>query len=72
MVAVAHATVRWFSGNRSESARQLGISTKRLRRLLNGATAEEEEDEAEPAGASGPTTGTKRPSAMALDARLRK
>ncbi|MFN0180231.1 MAG: sigma-54 interaction domain-containing protein [Gemmatimonadales bacterium] len=35
--AVAHATVKWFHGNRSEAARQLGISTKRLRRLLAGA-----------------------------------
>ncbi|MDH4044779.1 MAG: sigma-54 dependent transcriptional regulator [Gemmatimonadota bacterium] len=40
--AVAHATVKWFGGNRSEAARQLGISTKRLRRMLNGAGAEEE------------------------------
>ena len=50
--AVAHATVKWFRGNRSEAARQLGISTKRLRRMLNGAGAEEdleaEEEEAAP------------------------
>jgi DNA-binding NtrC family response regulator len=44
--AVAHATVKWCRGNRSESARQLGISTKRLRRLLNGADVEAEEEEA--------------------------
>jgi DNA-binding NtrC family response regulator len=43
--AVAHATVKWFHGNRSEAARQLGISTKRLRRLLNGANLEETEEE---------------------------
>jgi DNA-binding NtrC family response regulator len=43
--AAAHATVRWCRGNRSESARQLGISTKRLRRLLAGADADAEEDE---------------------------
>jgi DNA-binding NtrC family response regulator len=40
--AVAHATVKWFRGNRSEAARQLGISTKRLRRLLNGASADDD------------------------------
>ena len=34
--AVAHATVRWCGGNRTASARQLGISPGRLRRLLNG------------------------------------
>jgi two-component system response regulator HydG len=45
--AVAHATVKWFRGNRSEAARQLGISTKRLRRLLNGAAAEEMEADEE-------------------------
>lgn len=45
--AVAHATVNWFRGNRSEAARQLGISTKRLRRMLNGAAAEETELEEE-------------------------
>ena len=43
--AVAHATVKWFQGNRSEAARQLGISTKRLRRLLNGSQMEEAEEE---------------------------
>jgi DNA-binding NtrC family response regulator len=48
--AVAHATVKWFNGNRSEAARQLGISTKRLRRMLNGAGAEDmEADEEESA-----------------------
>ncbi len=45
--AVAHATVKWFRGNRSEAARQLGISTKRLRRMLNGAGAEDMETEDE-------------------------
>ena len=44
--AVAHATVRWCRGNRSESARRLGISTKRLRRLLAG--VDPDTDEAEP------------------------
>ena len=34
--AAAHATVRLCGGNRSESARRLGISPRRLRRLLNG------------------------------------
>jgi DNA-binding NtrC family response regulator len=72
MVAVAHATVRWFGGNRSESARQLGISTKRLRRLLNGAAADGEEDDAEPDGASWPTPGTKRPEDLAAAVRLRQ
>jgi len=48
--AVAHATVKWFRGNRSEAARQLGISTKRLRRLLNGTSADDmEADEEESA-----------------------
>jgi len=46
--AVAHATVKWCRGNRSESARQLGISTKRLRRLLGGVDVEAEEEEATP------------------------
>jgi two-component system response regulator HydG len=45
--AVAHATVKWFRGNRSEAARQLGISTKRLRRLLNGASTDDMEEEEE-------------------------
>ena len=34
--AAAHATVKACGGNRSESARRLGISPRRLRRLLNG------------------------------------
>lgn len=34
--AAAHATVDWCGGNRAESARRLGISTRRLRRLLSG------------------------------------
>jgi DNA-binding NtrC family response regulator len=46
--AVAHATVKWFGGNRSEASRQLGISTKRLRRLLSGTGLEETEEEEEP------------------------
>ena len=37
--AAVHATVRLCGGNRSESARRLRISPKRLRRLLNGAVA---------------------------------
>ncbi len=45
--AVTHATVKWFGGNRSEAARQLGISTKRLRRLLNGIEADEMEADEE-------------------------
>ena len=64
--AVAHATVRWFGGNRSAAARQLAISTKRLRRLLGGADPaaddeHKEEDSAESAGTNWPTVGTKRP-----------
>ncbi|MDH4349573.1 MAG: sigma-54 dependent transcriptional regulator [Gemmatimonadota bacterium] len=35
--AVARATVEWCGGNRSESARRLKISTRRLRRLLGEA-----------------------------------
>ena len=34
--AAARATVKLCGGNRSESARRLGISSRRLRRLLNG------------------------------------
>ena len=34
--AAARATVKLCGGNRSESARRLGISPRRLRRLLNG------------------------------------
>lgn len=45
--AVAHATVKWYRGNRSEAARQLGISTKRLRRLLNGQAEDAELEEEE-------------------------
>jgi two-component system response regulator HydG len=37
--AAAHATVKLCGGNRSESARRLGISPRRLRRLLSGADA---------------------------------
>src|SRR6266542_1368265 len=41
--AAAHATVKLCGGNRRESARRLGISPRRLRRLLSGA-ADIEED----------------------------
>lgn len=34
--AAAKATVTWCGGNRAESARRLGISPRRLRRLLSG------------------------------------
>jgi two-component system response regulator FlrC len=34
--AAVRATVKLCGGNRSESARRLSISTRRLRRLLNG------------------------------------
>jgi hypothetical protein len=34
--AAAHATVKLCGGNRTESARRLLISPRRLRRLLNG------------------------------------
>ena len=45
--AAARATVELCGGNRSESARRLSISTRRLRRLLNGeADLEEELEEA--------------------------
>lgn len=40
--AAARATVDWCRGNRSESARRLGISPRRLRRLLAGGEFEEE------------------------------
>ena len=46
--AAARATVKLCGGNRSESARRLGISSRRLRRLLSGAPDlenEMEEDE---------------------------
>jgi DNA-binding NtrC family response regulator len=42
--AVAHETVRLCAGNRSEAARRLDISPRRLRRLLNGADLESESD----------------------------
>ena len=41
--AAARATVQLCGGNRSESARRLSISTRRLRRLLNGEADLEEE-----------------------------
>jgi two-component system response regulator HydG len=34
-VAAAHATLEHCNGNRSEAARRLGISRRRLRRLLS-------------------------------------
>ena len=45
--AAARATVRLCGGNRSESARRLSISTRRLRRLLNGGRDVEDETEAD-------------------------
>ena len=42
--AVARATVDWCRGNRSESARRLKISTRRLRRLLGESGAGSEGD----------------------------
>jgi DNA-binding NtrC family response regulator len=39
--AAARATVQWCEGNRAESARRLGISPRRLRRLLAGRDLEE-------------------------------
>jgi two-component system response regulator HydG len=53
--AAAHATVNLCGGNRSESARRLGISPRRLRRLLNGSGdvgLDSEEDLPEPVGAA--------------------
>ena len=44
MQATARATLEFCDGNRSEAARQLGISRRRLRRLLNETGAEEEEE----------------------------
>ncbi len=47
--AAARATVEWCHGNRAESARRLGISPRRLRRLLAGADGEGiEDDQPEP------------------------
>jgi DNA-binding NtrC family response regulator len=43
--AAARATVLWCRGNRAESARRLGISPRRLRRLLAGCEDEEDRDE---------------------------
>jgi DNA-binding NtrC family response regulator len=43
--AAVRATVRMCGGNRSESARQLLISPRRLRRLLNGGAAVEQDAE---------------------------
>ncbi len=49
--AAARATVKMCGGNRSESARRLGISPRRLRRLLSGSDVEidlEEDGEPQP------------------------
>jgi len=47
--AAARATVEWCNGNRAESARRLGISPRRLRRLLAGGDGEGiEDDQPEP------------------------
>ncbi len=43
--AAARATVKLCGGNRSESARRLGISPRRLRRLLSGTDVEMDGDE---------------------------
>ena len=40
--AAAKATVSWCGGNRAESARRLGISPRRLRRLLAGDDSDDE------------------------------
>jgi two-component system response regulator HydG len=45
--AAARATVKLCGGNRSESARRLSISTRRLRRLLNGGRDVEDETDAD-------------------------
>jgi len=67
--AAAQATVQLCGGNRSESARRLGISPRRLRRLLNGGDDLgldlEEDDQPEPRWrgrfAQPPTHGLVRP-----------
>jgi DNA-binding NtrC family response regulator len=60
--AAVQATVRLCSGNRSESARRLGISPRRLRRLLNGSGGVawdlDHEDGAEPSDWPGPAAPT--------------
>jgi len=43
--AAARATVKLCGGNRSESARRLGISPRRLRRLLSGSDVEVDREE---------------------------
>ena len=53
--AIAHATVKFCAGNRSESARRLAISPRRLRRLLSGhgnAGVDMEDDLVEPSALS--------------------
>ncbi len=45
--AAVRATVKLCGGNRSESARRLSISTRRLRRLLNGGRDVEDDVDAE-------------------------
>jgi two-component system response regulator HydG len=47
LTAIAQASVQSCGGNRTQAAQQLGISTKRLRRLLNGSLAEENGDDDE-------------------------
>lgn len=42
--AAARATVQWCGGNRAESARRLGISPRRLRRLLAGGDVEGDDE----------------------------
>ena len=49
--AAARATLLWCRGNRAESARRLGISPRRLRRLLAGLDVEGEEPLPEPSQA---------------------
>jgi DNA-binding NtrC family response regulator len=46
--AVAHETVRLCGGNRSEAARRLDISPRRLRRLLNGGDLDSDLETEEP------------------------
>jgi DNA-binding NtrC family response regulator len=45
--AAARATVQWCGGNRAESARRLGISPRRLRRLLAGNDQADDDEPAE-------------------------
>ena len=43
--AAARATVTWCGGNRAESARRLGISPRKLRRLLAGGDVDDEDEQ---------------------------